>query len=129
MVTTTRARPARYWAVLLVVLALAACTTGLARPAAAAPMAMPAMAGAMTEMPVPAAATGNRAEAACPMAGMDCTPSAHHQRHPTAALQAAAHGSPGAVTGAGTRSALGGATSGSRRGEPPDLHHMCVSRT
>ncbi|MFJ3620645.1 hypothetical protein ACIPSH_21170 [Streptomyces iakyrus] len=126
------------WAGLLVVLTLALCSTGLARPAVAAPMAT--MSTASMTSPQPARPDGSVvrhdgvhvqevAAPSCPMDGMvmDCRPSVQYR--PSSALLPPATHIASAVAddmAAPVEAQRAPPRPASREG--PDLDRLCVSR-
>ncbi|MET9953653.1 hypothetical protein ABZ135_19150 [Streptomyces sp. NPDC006339] len=131
--------PLRTWSGVLLVCALFACLTGLARPAMAMGMSMP-MAAPMTEHMTPAAwhsasaSPANKATAAVPPKAPDC-PVVDDQCVAPKGIPAQDGPSP-AAPGASSS----GASSSVPMGDswphappdvaaPPDLHRLCVSRT
>jgi hypothetical protein len=127
--THVRLLSARRFAGLLAVLAVALCTTGLARPAMAAPMDVRSMASVMATQP-DRAHVEERAASSCPMGGtvMDCQPSVQHRPAGTP-LPPAAH-VPSTVAhdvAAPVDAQRAPPRPASREG--PDLDRLCVSRT
>ncbi|MFE2938821.1 hypothetical protein ACFXKG_07105 [Streptomyces sp. NPDC059255] len=128
MARFVRPTVARLWAGLFVVFTLAICTTGIARPAAAAaptdmaPMNMPATAWSVGPI------DGQSAEPGCPMGDMECAPQAQHRPSPAPLpLTDSVRATVVDRVAAGVHVERAPPGPGSREG--PDLDRLCVSRT
>ncbi|MET8326199.1 hypothetical protein [Streptomyces sp. NPDC005181] len=136
MAPFVRLTSARLWAGLLVVLALAICTTGIAQPAMAAPMDMMAtdtaptgaVAMARSAMGSDGPYAGESVGPVCSMGDMECAPQAQHRP-----LSVPFPPADGILARAVDRAVMSvdverAPPSPASRGGP-DLDRLCVSRT